>query len=56
MDHDFLTLINGGGPLCTLQRLKANCDEPLSSFAFSFNLRRYSPGPCARSACTPRRE
>jgi hypothetical protein len=24
-----------------LQRLKPKCDEPLSSFAFNFNLRRY---------------
>jgi len=41
MDHYFLTLINGGGPLCNIQRLKAECDEALSSFAFKFNLRRY---------------
>jgi hypothetical protein len=25
-----------------LQRLKPKCDEPLSSLAFKFNLRRYS--------------
>jgi hypothetical protein len=24
------------------KRLKLNCDEPLSSFAFKFNLRRYT--------------
>ena len=24
------------------KRLKLNCDEPLSNFAFKFNLRRYS--------------
>jgi hypothetical protein len=24
------------------KRLKLNCDEPLSNFAFNFNLRRYS--------------
>ena len=41
MDHYFLTLIYGGGPLCTIQRLKATCDEPLSTFAFKCNLRRY---------------
>jgi len=33
MDHYFITLIYGGGPLCTIQRLKATCDEVLSSFA-----------------------
>jgi hypothetical protein len=38
----FLTLINGGAPLCTSQRLKAKCDEALSNFASNFNLRRYS--------------
>jgi hypothetical protein len=37
-----LTLINGGAPLCTIQRLKARCEEALSSFALSFNWRRYS--------------
>jgi len=26
--------------------LKLNCDEPLSNFAFSVNLRRYTPGVC----------
>jgi hypothetical protein len=25
-----------------LQRLKLKCDDPLSKFAFNFNLRRYS--------------
>ena len=29
MDHYLLTLIYGGGPLCTIQRLKAKCDEAL---------------------------
>jgi hypothetical protein len=29
MDHDSLTLIYGGGPLCTIQRLKATCDDAL---------------------------
>jgi hypothetical protein len=42
MEHDFLTLINGGAPICTIQRLKAKCDEPLSNFAFEFKLRRYN--------------
>jgi len=42
MHHFFLTLINGGGPLCTIQRLKAKCDAALSNFAFNFKLRRYS--------------
>jgi len=37
-----LTLIHGVGPLCTIQRLKAKCDETLSNFAFNFNLRRYA--------------
>jgi hypothetical protein len=41
MDHYFLTLINRGGPLCTIQRLKANCDGALSNFAFNFNPHRY---------------
>jgi len=41
-DHYFLTLINGGAPLCTGQRLKARCDEALSDFGFSFNLGRYA--------------
>ena len=26
------------------KRLKLNCDEPLSSVAFNFNLRRYNEG------------
>jgi hypothetical protein len=26
------------------QRLKVKCDEPLSNFAFNFNLRRYTLG------------
>jgi len=29
MDHYFLTLIYLGGPLCTMQCLKATCDEAL---------------------------
>jgi len=44
MDHYFLTLINGGGALCTIQRLKATCDEALSNLALNFNLRRYILG------------
>jgi hypothetical protein len=42
MDHYFITLINGGSPLRTIQRLKAKCDETLSDFAFNFNLRCYT--------------
>jgi len=30
MDLYYFPLINGGGPLCTVQRLKAQCDEALS--------------------------
>jgi hypothetical protein len=44
MDHYFLTLINVGCPLCTIQRLKLNFDKLLSSLAFKFNLRRYIKG------------
>jgi hypothetical protein len=49
MDHYFLTLINGGDPLCTIQRLKAKCDEALSTFAFKFNSRRYIKDPATRA-------
>jgi hypothetical protein len=42
MHHYFLTLINWGAPLRTIQRLKAKWDEALSNFAFNFNLRRYT--------------
>ena len=42
MDHYFLTLINGGGPLCTIQRLKLKFDKRLSNFAFKLNLRLYA--------------
>jgi hypothetical protein len=42
MDLYFLTLINGEGPLCTIQRLKARYDEALSNVAFNFHLRRYT--------------
>jgi hypothetical protein len=45
MEHCFITLRNGGGPLCTIQRLKAKCDEALLNFAFSFKLRRYVLDP-----------
>jgi hypothetical protein len=31
------------------KRLKLNFEEPLSNFAFKFNLRRYTPGPPGRS-------
>ena len=50
MDHYFLTLINGGGPLCTVHRLTAQCDEALSNFAFNVNLRRYTMGAYAYGA------
>jgi hypothetical protein len=42
MDHDVLTLINDRSPQCIVQRLKADRDEALSTFAFNFNLRRYN--------------
>jgi len=42
MDHYFLTLINGGAPICTSQRLRLKFDKLLSNLAFSFNLRRYT--------------
>ena len=42
MDHYFRTLINGGGPLCTIKRLKLKCAKLLSNLAFNFNLRRYT--------------
>jgi len=29
MEHDILTVIYGGAPLCTIQQLKATCDEAL---------------------------
>ena len=44
MDYYFHRLINEGGSLCIIQRLKAKCDEALSNFAFNFNLRRYTGG------------
>jgi hypothetical protein len=31
--------------LKSVLRLKLKCDEPLSKFAFNFNLRRYNKGP-----------
>jgi hypothetical protein len=42
MHNYLLTLIDGGGPICTIQRLKPICDTLLSTFAFKFNLRRYN--------------
>jgi hypothetical protein len=42
MHHYLTTLINGGGPLCAIQRLKPVCNTLLSSVAFNFNLRRYT--------------
>jgi hypothetical protein len=44
MDHFFLILINGGGPLCTIPRLKPIRDRLISNFAFNCKLRRYSKG------------
>jgi hypothetical protein len=40
MDHDFLTLINRGASLCTIQRLKLKFVQLLSNLAVKFNLRR----------------
>jgi len=37
-----LTLSNPSRTRAWFQRLKLICDEPLSNFAFNFNLRRYS--------------
>jgi hypothetical protein len=42
MDHYFLTLIIGGGPLCAFQRLEAKHHEALSNFGYNFKLRRYT--------------
>ena len=42
MHHYLLNLINGGGPLCTIQRLIPICSTLLLSVAFNFNLRRYN--------------
>ena len=42
MDQDFLTLINWGGPLCIIQRLKVTCGVLLSNYAFKFNMRRFT--------------
>jgi hypothetical protein len=57
MDHYFLTLKVGGGPLCTIQRLKLIFDQPLSTLGSSFKLRRYSKDAPfaldARSAAPP---
>jgi hypothetical protein len=39
MHHYFLTLINGAGPLCTIQLLKPICYELLSNRVLNFNLR-----------------
>jgi hypothetical protein len=50
MDHDFLTLMNWRGPLCTIQRLKAECDEALSDLGFNFSLRRYTKADAVASA------
>jgi hypothetical protein len=41
MDHYFLTFINGGGPLCTNQRLEVEFDRLPSNLAFKFKLRCY---------------
>jgi len=38
------TLSNPSGKRAWFQRLKLSCGEPLSNFAFKFNLRRYSVG------------
>jgi len=44
MNLYFRTLINGGAPLRTIQRLKAKCNETLSNFALKFNLSGYKEG------------
>jgi len=36
-------------PVVCNQRWKLKCDEPLSNFAFNFNVRRYTPA--ARRTC-----
>jgi hypothetical protein len=41
MHHYFITLRNGGCPLCTIERLKPTCDTLVSSVAINFNSRRY---------------
>ena len=37
------TCVESAPGVCN-QRLKVKCDEPLSNFAFNFNLRRYTTG------------
>jgi hypothetical protein len=37
------TRVDSAPGVCN-QRLKLQCDEPLSNFAFNFNVRRYNPG------------
>ena len=36
------------------KRLKLQCDEPLSDFAFKFNLRRYNQNPSQFPSPDPR--
>ena len=55
MVHYFLTLINGGGPICTIQRLKAECDEALSTSVFKINLSRYTMDALSRELVRLRR-
>jgi hypothetical protein len=47
-------------PVSTIQRLKPQCDDALSNFAFAFNVRRYTMGdegavlsPTASAATMP---
>jgi len=53
MDHYLLTLIYGGGPLCTIPRLKATCDEALRNFAFQIQLAPLHHGAGAGGVARP---
>jgi hypothetical protein len=52
MDHHFLTLEIRGGPLWTIQPLKATWYEALSNLCFKFNLRRYTAERVSYSTCS----
>jgi len=47
-----LTVSNPSRKRAWFQQLKLKCDEPLSNFAFNFNLRRYIMGQM-RAGVTP---
>jgi hypothetical protein len=51
--HYTLTLINGGGPLCIIPRLKARCDEALAKFAFKLQLAPLHHGLRAPAGLVP---